>query len=541
MSLLNRPLTQQFAIILAIGFVLLGGSSIYGFLALSNILESYDQALNQQVVNERQILLAQSDFKKQVQEWKNVLLRGYDPKNLNKYWGKFENKESEIRDKIAQILPNLVNPKSRQLLNSFLSSHQTMGQAYRQGLAKFKAADFNPKVGDKAVKGIDRAPTDTLREAALLISQEVLNHTEQLQSQSQKIMLLTSVLTLVAIVVFSVLGGLLVRRQIIRPTQKISACLRRFADGDFTASELMNFDGELGDVASSASHLKQHLGQIIQEVGQAAKDLSQASNLLTSKTQSTQTNLLQQQADIQQVATAMDQMSAVVSQVSVNAIAAADAADKATSATQEGRSVVEKSTHEIGSLAQGVENASQVIQQLESDASNIGTVLDVIRGIAEQTNLLALNAAIEAARAGEQGRGFAVVADEVRTLAGRTQESTSEIQEMIEKLQHGTVKAVQVMHESRGQAERSVEQSSSAGESLGAIAQAVSSINEMNKQIAMSAKEQATVTEEIHRSITNINNLSQHTASNAQEMSESGESVSRLANNMDQLVSQFKV
>lgn len=541
MSLLKRSLTQQFFILLAIGLILLGGSGIYGFLSLFGILDTYDNALNRQVTNERQILVLQSDFKKQVQEWKNVLLRGYDPKSLNKYWTKFEKKESEIREKIAILLPSLSNPEAKQLLNSFLSSHQTMGQTYRTGLEKFKAAEFDPKVGDKVVKGIDRPPTERLGEAAQLISREVMKKTDQLRAQSQQIMLFTSLLSIIAVVVFSVLGGLLVKRQIIKPTQEISVCLSRFAEGDFTTNELQNYTGELGEVACNASQIKQHLGQIIRDVRQAAQDLSQASDSLTSITQSARTDLLQQQTDIQQVATAMDQMSAVVSQVTGNTIAAADEADKATGATLKGRTVVEKTMGEIGSLAQGVEDASQVIKQLESDVSNIGSVLDVIRSIAEQTNLLALNAAIEAARAGEQGRGFAVVADEVRTLAGRTQDSTSEIQEMIEKLEHGTAKAVQVMRESREQAERSVEQSSTAGESLDTIAQAVSSINEMNKQIAMSAKEQATVTEEIHRNITNINSLSQHTAGNAQAISESGVTVSSLARNMDQLVNRFKV
>ncbi|MDJ0805397.1 MAG: methyl-accepting chemotaxis protein [Gammaproteobacteria bacterium] len=541
MAILKRSLTQQFTIILVLGLLLLGAAGIYGFAVLSNILETYDHALHRQVVNERQILIIQNDFKKQVQEWKNVLLRGHQTKDLNKYWGKFEKKERSIREKITQLLPHLSNQESEQLLNAFLESHQIMGKAYREGLEKFKAADFDPKVGDKVVRGIDRAPTEQLADAAALISQEVISHTEELHEQSQAIMLLTTILSVIAITVFSVLGGLLVKRQIIRPTQEISTCLRRFAEGDFTAAKLNNYGGELGEVASSAGHVKEHLGQIMQNVRQVAQELSAASGALTSATHNTQANLTRQQDDIQQVAAAMDQMSTVVSQVSGNTSTAADAAEQASKATHDGSDVVRQSVADIGNLAKGVEDASQVIKQLESDVSNIGTVLDVIRSIAEQTNLLALNAAIEAARAGEQGRGFAVVADEVRTLAGRTQESTSEIQEMIEKLEQGTTKAVSVMQESQAQAIRSVEQSSGAGEALESIAEEVNSILEMNKQIAMSAREQATVTEEIHKNITNINSLSKHTADQAHEMSASGESVSRLAQQMDQLVNRFKV
>jgi methyl-accepting chemotaxis protein len=269
--------------------------------------------------------------------------------------------------------------------------------------------------------------------------------------------------------------------------------------------------------------------------------LAEAAETLSSTTRVTQTDLQHQQTDIQQVATAMDQMTAVVNQVSDNTRTAADAADEAKSATLNGRAVVDKSIDEINGLAENIENASQVIQRLELDVTNISKVLDVIRGIAEQTNLLALNAAIEAARAGEQGRGFAVVADEVRTLAGRTQESTREIQEMIEQLESGAAQAVQVMLDSRERAERSVEQAASTGISLGTIDQAVTAINEMNQQIANSTREQAIVTEEVHRNITRIKDLSEQTDRSARSMSESGQSVSSLAQDMDRLVNRFKI
>jgi methyl-accepting chemotaxis protein len=168
-------------------------------------------------------------------------------------------------------------------------------------------------------------------------------------------------------------------------------------------------------------------------------------------------------------------------------------------------------------LAEQIENTANVIHQLEEDSENIGKVLDVIKGIAEQTNLLALNAAIEAARAGEQGRGFAVVADEVRTLAGRTQESTAEINQVIEKLQLGSQKAVDVMNKSREDAQSVVEQATQAGTSLSVISTAVERINDMSSQIASAAEQQNSTAEEINRNITNISELGQETTSGAQE------------------------
>jgi aerotaxis receptor len=247
----------------------------------------------------------------------------------------------------------------------------------------------------------------------------------------------------------------------------------------------------------------------------------------------------QQQSETDQVATAITEMAASVQEVARNAQNTADAADKADAEARAGRQVVADTGTAIGRLAAEVEKASGVIQQLETRSSEITSVLDVIRGIAEQTNLLALNAAIEAARAGEQGRGFAVVADEVRTLASRTQQSTQEIQSMIEKLQDGARSAVKVMTLSREQADSSVEQARHAAASLENITRSVSVITDMSAQIATAVEEQSAVGEEINRNVVSIRHISDANADTGAQSEQAAQNVAQLALSLQQLATQF--
>jgi len=203
--------------------------------------------------------------------------------------------------------------------------------------------------------------------------------------------------------------------------------------------------------------------------------------------------------------------------------------------------VVDETIAIINHLADDVEQGASAVNQLREDSENVGTVLDVIRGIAEQTNLLALNAAIEAARAGEQGRGFAVVADEVRTLAGRTQESTQEIQEMIESLQTGSKEAVELMTQSSEQTLSGVQQTGKAGEALTAIANEVERINDMNTQIASAAEEQSSVAEEINHNVVSISQVTSETAQGAEQTARASEDLANLATDLQNMVARFKV
>jgi methyl-accepting chemotaxis protein len=280
---------------------------------------------------------------------------------------------------------------------------------------------------------------------------------------------------------------------------------------------------------------------LVKEILGSAGQLAAAAEELSAITEQSNAGVMRQQGEIGQVATAMNEMSATVSEVSKNAGNAAVAAQEADDRAKDGWNVVNTTVQTINNLATEVERTSEVIENLKGDSISIGTVLDVIRDIAEQTNLLALNAAIEAARAGEQGRGFAVVADEVRTLASRTQQSTREINDMIERLQNGANQAVSVMEMGRTKAEESVEQAAKAGEALQSITGVVDNIKSMNMQIASAAEEQSSTAEEINRNIVNISEVAQETASGSQQTASASDELARLASDLQSQVGKFKV
>ena len=248
----------------------------------------------------------------------------------------------------------------------------------------------------------------------------------------------------------------------------------------------------------------------------------------------------EQSQETYQVATAVTEMSSTVQEIARSAEQAAAAVKGANDQALEGLSVMSQTTQGITELAQEVKSAADVINQLEAESQSIGSVLDVIRGIAEQTNLLALNAAIEAARAGEQGRGFAVVADEVRTLASRTQQSTEEINEMIARLQKGTSDAVSVMNEGSSKATSTVELAGTSANALEKIVDSVSTISEMTIQIATAAEEQSAVAKEIDQSVVRISKLSEESGENSNHVLESSTSLNDLGGKLKRIIDTFK-
>ena len=349
------------------------------------------------------------------------------------------------------------------------------------------------------------------------------------------------ILVALAAALATVLLALLLTRSIVAPLNKAVAAAQTIAGGNLT--QVIEVDGkdEASRLLSALADMQSNLRRTIEQISGSATQLASASEELSAVTEEASRGLQQQNNEIEQAATAVNEMTAAVEEVARNAVSTSEASHQSTQAARDGRDQVVQTVEAIQTMAHDVQNTSVMIEGLATQGRDIGKVLDVIRAIAEQTNLLALNAAIEAARAGEAGRGFAVVADEVRALAHRTAQSTQEIEKMVAGIQNGTGQAVQSMQQSNQRTQSTLEMARGAGVSLEQIAESINLINERNLVIASASEEQAQVSREVDRNLVNIRDLAIQSAAGANQTSAASHELSRLAVDLNAMVARFVV
>ncbi|KFE47722.1 methyl-accepting chemotaxis protein [Pseudomonas congelans] len=465
-----------------------------------------------------------------------------DPASIPTYRGQLDVRLGDLDKKLAVLKTFVDTPEEKSLTDQFMV---TMGQ-YRSALDRsFVLAGQGDSVGLNKLLLVDMKQIvdgsgKQLGDLADFYVTKVDAEGKSAEAQYDKSR--DIVIIFVVIAALCTIGlALWLTRSIVGPLQRAVTAAEQVANGDLTHSIEVDGEDEVTRLLRALAMMQVNLREAMRHIGSSATQLASAATELNSVTEDSYRGLNQQNAEIDQAATAINEMTSAVEEVARNAVSTSDASNQSSTSALAGQTRVNETVQSIQTLTDNVQATSTLVQNLANQSQDIGKVLDVIRSIAEQTNLLALNAAIEAARAGESGRGFAVVADEVRALAHRTQQSTLEIDSMVSAMRSGSAQALDSMNTSRDRADSTLALAKGAGESLSEITSSINQISERNLVIASAAEEQAQVSREVDRNIVNIRDLSMQSTQGANQISASSHELSRLAADLNQVVSRFKV
>lgn len=536
--MLRKSLRVQILALLAGSLLAILMIALVCFQLLSSSVRGYGQLIEGPLQASQLIDEANLQFKVQVQEWKNVLLRGKQPAELDKYWQQFLAREQQVQGILDQLISSsdaTLKARAEQLKQS----HRQLGQAYAQGRRAFLAAGADPAVGDQAVKGVDRATSEQMSELVSQLRSDAEVRAQAINASAQRTVWLGLLVMFGSALVVGMCSLWLINRSLIEPIRALIEYVAQLSQGRFEARVASDRQDELGRLAVAANTLRDFLAETIARLQNNAGELEAASGDLRSIAGSMALGTDDQFQRTDQVATAMHEMSATAQEVARHAAQAARAADDADHSAQAGEQVMQATIDTIAAVNQEIAGTAAVIRHLETDSARIGKVLEVIRAIAEQTNLLALNAAIEAARAGEAGRGFAVVADEVRSLAQRTAASIAEINQIIGAVQNGALEAGKAIESGQQRSEEGAEQVQRAGQMLQRITQAVEAIRDMNRQIATAAEEQTSVAEDISRNLVEITRIATANQQAVQHTEQAGQRLHGLSGQLGEVTARL--
>ena len=544
---MNR-LTLKAKIYVLLGLLVAGlaASTIFGLQQLSSKTTRDAEFATDRLKVQDEARVMQLNFKKQVQAWKDILLRGSDRESLKKYEAEFTALDAEVQ-KDGQELRDLNSDSAiKSQVDAFLSAHADLGKQYRAALPNFERSHGrNFHSVDIALKGKDRPVTDAIDQIVEAVNNETQRyqqaHSEQLAAQI-KWMAAGSSLFIIALL----LVGIYILRSISRTTTQLISYLNLQAS-DMKAGKadltkvLRSSDDEFGEIAGAFDTFTAAARDIMQKLAGHSEQLASATEEMSSGAGQSAETARVQSDQANQVATAMQEMSATVQEISSHSEKAASASQTAAQAARRGGQVADETLSTMRSIAESTQAVASRITELGKSSEQIGKIIAVIDDIADQTNLLALNAAIEAARAGEQGRGFAVVADEVRKLAERTTKATKEIASMIESIQVETKNAVQAMEKGTREVQVGVDKTTASGAALGEIIKLSEQVGDMISQIATAAVEQSSASEQINANVSQISSSTHESSATAEQMAKACQDLSSLAFDLQVMVSNFKL
>ncbi|KAB0483535.1 methyl-accepting chemotaxis protein [Pseudomonas reinekei] len=528
-----------------LGFALIGGlMMLLGVFALNQMSKIRDAAEDITVTSVPSIKsldeFTQLTLRLRVLSYR--LLVNREPDVQQKTMELLEMRNQQIRTAQATYEKLISSPQERATYDQYV---QLLGQ-YRQIEDRMKTLSRNNQVDElRSLLNADllsnsEAVNGVLSKLLEINTQQTLDTNQQAADQYESAFNL--VITLLVIATgLTILFAWLLTNSITKPIANALDAAEQIAEGNLTRPITVDGQDEAGRLLLAMSKMQDKLRDTLQRISGSATQLASAAEELNSVTDESARGLTQQNNEIEQAATAVNEMTSAVEEVARNAVSTSEASKNATTSAGDGRDLVQETVSAIERMSADVQSTATLIGDLANESRDIGKVLDVIRGLADQTNLLALNAAIEAARAGEAGRGFAVVADEVRALAHRTQQSTSEIERMIGSIQSGTEHAVDSMRNSTERAESTLNIARGAGMSLDTINSAIVEINERNLVIASAAEEQAQVAREVDRNLVNIRDLSVQSATGANQTSAASNELSRLAVDLNTMVGRFSL
>lgn len=488
--------------VIASSVLLLLAASLVSTNNLKNDLEEFNSLLSHEVAASHGADRVNIEFKRQVQEWKNVLIRGGDDKQRKKYWGKFLKQEKSTQD-IAKKLVTLLSfePTLQSKVQSFITAHKSMGRDYRAGFEDFVASGYNHRTGDIAVKGIDRTPSKLLDEISTGINALAKASSTATVENSKTVVLYAVFLSVFTGLMVLVGSYLILNKEVLKPLRQTAKSIKELSDGNLGTEVSSTGRGEIGLVNSATYELAQQMRGLIGSLNQTSKSLNDASGLFKDQADKQSTAVNEQMLRSEAAANEVNTMSA-------SARDACDIAGNTQALTQDtlvqstqGSAAVDSVDKLMTALRTDITHADKTVSALSERVIKVDEVMNVIRGIAEQTNLLALNAAIEAARAGEQGRGFAVVADEVRGLAKKTQHSTQEIATILDDLRRGSESSVQAMHVGQEKTSLAVTQITELAALWRELSGAIDNISDQNASLNSTANMQSAAAKEVSKFI----------------------------------------